>query len=451
MSDKRKVSADIAVAAVAVIVVAGGAAWFVLGGDEPAELSSASGTVAEAETVAEPAAAPVEAAVGESAQVTLNKARMALNADMLAEPPGQNALYFYSLALEADPENQEISDELNAVADTVSGMIRGHLENGNLAAAQSLVQRLELAVPDAAAIGEYGDAVARRQREVLDRAMEAARAGNERQAQRLLAQAGQLPDADAAEVALARREIAEVAQALAEEAERVAAAEAAQRAAEQEAAEQAAAAAAAAAPEPAPAASALETALAAIREHIAAGQLTGSDSAQAELVAAKSSFADADEITEVERVLVAAVERRAQREIAFEQLVDAEDSITALGELGADTTVADLSAALDEAYIRREGARVIPANDLSLVEAVPPVYPRAALRRDQEGWVEVEFTVNAEGRTENIEVVATADTAIFNKATINAVQQWQFEPRIFRGQAIDQRVMTRVVFQLTGS
>ena len=82
---------------------------------------------------------------------------------------------------------------------------------------------------------------------------------------------------------------------------------------------------------------------------------------------------------------------------------------------------------------------------------IAPVYPRSALRRGQEGWVEVEFTVSSDGSTAEVEVVSSSVAKVFDRASIRAVDQWQFRPRVFRGEPIDQRVRARISFTLQDS
>jgi TonB family protein len=59
---------------------------------------------------------------------------------------------------------------------------------------------------------------------------------------------------------------------------------------------------------------------------------------------------------------------------------------------------------------------------------VPPEYPREAFRRGQEGWVDVELTVDASGRVLGAEVIASQPRGLFERAALRAVRQWQFEP-----------------------
>ena len=92
-----------------------------------------------------------------------------------------------------------------------------------------------------------------------------------------------------------------------------------------------------------------------------------------------------------------------------------------------------------------------PSNDreYSLLERVPPIYPRSAERRDIEGYVVLQFTVTATGRARDIVVIEAVPRGVFNSASKAALEQWRFRPRTVDGKPVGVRgVRTRVVFQL---
>jgi protein TonB len=61
------------------------------------------------------------------------------------------------------------------------------------------------------------------------------------------------------------------------------------------------------------------------------------------------------------------------------------------------------------------------------------------LQRDIEGWVDVEFTVAANGAVQDVIVAETSHQMYFGDEAVSAVSQWRFEPRLIMGQAIPQR------------
>jgi protein TonB len=90
----------------------------------------------------------------------------------------------------------------------------------------------------------------------------------------------------------------------------------------------------------------------------------------------------------------------------------------------------------------------VSTRELVSVKTVPPRYPRRASDRGITGWVIVEFTVTTDGKTGDIEVQQSVPERIFNKAATDAVEQWTFEPVVYRGRTINQRAAARLSFAL---
>ena len=84
-----------------------------------------------------------------------------------------------------------------------------------------------------------------------------------------------------------------------------------------------------------------------------------------------------------------------------------------------------------------------------LVRAVQPDYPPDAYRSRSQGWVEVEFTVTADGAVSNAQVVNAEPSRIFNSAALNAVRRWSFKPKMENGKAVDDRIRRRIEFKLS--
>jgi len=89
---------------------------------------------------------------------------------------------------------------------------------------------------------------------------------------------------------------------------------------------------------------------------------------------------------------------------------------------------------------------------LSIVPLVRhnPQYPARALARGVEGQVQVKFDVTAAGVVENVSVVESSD-AQFDDATVEAVAQWRYLPRIAAGKRVaSEGVRTMIRFALEG-
>lgn len=75
---------------------------------------------------------------------------------------------------------------------------------------------------------------------------------------------------------------------------------------------------------------------------------------------------------------------------------------------------------------------------------IPPQYPPNALARGIEGWVLVEFTINAGGTVENIVVINGEPKGVFDRAAKRALKRWKYQPKIIDGRATAQLNMREI-------
>jgi len=83
-----------------------------------------------------------------------------------------------------------------------------------------------------------------------------------------------------------------------------------------------------------------------------------------------------------------------------------------------------------------------------VVKTSPPDYPPDAVRKHQEGWVEVEFTVSADGSVTGASVVNANPARVFNTSALRAVERWTFKPRMENGRAVEEKIRRRIEFKL---
>jgi len=108
-----------------------------------------------------------------------------------------------------------------------------------------------------------------------------------------------------------------------------------------------------------------------------------------------------------------------------------------------------LRQAIGEARQRRDDASaLVQAANLVRRRETPAVYPRDALLRGTEGWVDLEFTITAAGEPENLVVKAATPPRVFDNAALIALRQWRFEPIIRDGAPRAQRATLRMEFRL---
>lgn len=106
-------------------------------------------------------------------------------------------------------------------------------------------------------------------------------------------------------------------------------------------------------------------------------------------------------------------------------------------ETDADTAVAPLAA---EPGVQQR--------DLEPVATPDPAYPPGAFRQGISGWVEVEYTVTAQGSTTDFAVVAAEPRGVFDAAATAAVAGWKYRPRVVNGRPVAQRTSVTLRFSV---
>lgn len=96
-----------------------------------------------------------------------------------------------------------------------------------------------------------------------------------------------------------------------------------------------------------------------------------------------------------------------------------------------------------------DNAAEISPVELKRIKSVQPRTPRAAIRRGLDGWAEVAFTVTEAGLTTDWKVTASEPGETFDKAAIDAVKQWRFEPPIRDGEPVSQETKVRFKFMVS--
>lgn len=84
--------------------------------------------------------------------------------------------------------------------------------------------------------------------------------------------------------------------------------------------------------------------------------------------------------------------------------------------------------------------------DIMPLVRVNPEYPRRALQRGIEGWVQLQFTISAAGTTKDIKIVDAEPNNVFDDAALQAVARWRYNPRVENGVAVE-RVGVRILLR----
>ena len=98
-------------------------------------------------------------------------------------------------------------------------------------------------------------------------------------------------------------------------------------------------------------------------------------------------------------------------------------------------------------------ARATPSDDVKITDAVltrrvNPRYPTAAQRANQEGWVDVEFTVSGTGGVDGVSIVDAQPKHVFDRSAIDAVSKWEFTPATRNGEPMPVTMRRRIEFKL---
>lgn len=356
--------------------------------------------------------------------VELRKARLAADAEIFVFPASQSAIYYYGRVLRADPRHAIAAAELDAVLTRVSKDVSEHLVNEEYESAYEIAVLVAKLVPEHEIVLETQRVLDEQTEQLVEQVIQRAQDGDDDDAMEILAAVASLPGRNPEYITAVRDSITEIRDV------RVAA--------EQDRAQRARLADGEAK------AAWLEQTRAAIEQ----GNLVEPAGASArDLLAEQNSWTAEREMLTDE--FLAALLGAGQTRIDAGELDTAETLLYAAAELKRESEYLEtLRADLEDAFVAAQSNRVVSTRELVNVTTVPPRYPRRASNRAISGWVIVEFTVTTEGTTGEIEVRQSEPERIFNKAAVEAVEQWVFEPVTYRGRTINQRTAARLTFAL---
>jgi TonB family protein len=99
---------------------------------------------------------------------------------------------------------------------------------------------------------------------------------------------------------------------------------------------------------------------------------------------------------------------------------------------------------LQESYL----ANAVAASALTLQSSVPAVYPPDLLARGVEGWVDLEYVVDRDGRTRDVVATGASAPGRFDAAAVDAVRQFRYVPFERDGRTYERRIKMRMRFQV---
>lgn len=93
----------------------------------------------------------------------------------------------------------------------------------------------------------------------------------------------------------------------------------------------------------------------------------------------------------------------------------------------------------DAALEQQLQARLLPrrsARYAKLTKAPPAEYPRFLVKRGEGGWVDLSFTIAADGTTRNHSILFSTNPR-FAETVLNNLKGWRYEPRLLNGTPSD--------------
>jgi TonB family protein len=193
-------------------------------------------------------------------------------------------------------------------------------------------------------------------------------------------------------------------------------------------------------------------------QRIAQGRLLepAGDSAQHYVDLVSAAAPEFEGLADTRALLASRALAESRTALAANNLDRADAYLRAAAGAGAPAAdVSDLTAKLTAARTVRPAAAapqaptVLPENKLRRTYFVAPAYPARARERSTEGWVDLEFTVTKDGTTRDTVVRASEPADTFDRAALDAVRRWRYEPRVVNGAIVEQRVETRLRFKLS--
>jgi protein TonB len=86
---------------------------------------------------------------------------------------------------------------------------------------------------------------------------------------------------------------------------------------------------------------------------------------------------------------------------------------------------------------------------LTRVKGIEVEYPSDALRRNLEGWVELAYLVNADGKVASVSIADSNPAGVFDAAAIRALSRVRYKPTVQGGKPIAVRTKVRIAFKLS--
>jgi periplasmic protein TonB len=116
--------------------------------------------------------------------------------------------------------------------------------------------------------------------------------------------------------------------------------------------------------------------------------------------------------------------------------------------LGASAEMTALTQRLAQMKQATPGVPEVLEASLTRVKQIEVEYPSDALRRNLDGWVELAYLVNPDGKVASMSVIDSNPAGVFDAAAIRALSHVRYKPTMQGGKPVAVRTKVRIAFKL---
>lgn len=145
----------------------------------------------------------------------------------------------------------------------------------------------------------------------------------------------------------------------------------------------------------------------------------------------------------------AAILDQARAALDAAQPAKADTRLQMAAGLGASADLATLTQRLAQMKQATPGMPEVAEGTLTRVKGIQVEYPADALRKNVEGWVELEYVVTSDGKVASITVVNSNPTGVFDAAAVRALSRVRYKPVSQGGKPAAVGTKIRIAFKLS--
>lgn len=113
---------------------------------------------------------------------------------------------------------------------------------------------------------------------------------------------------------------------------------------------------------------------------------------------------------------------------------EAADTSTA----GISVDIPNIDTSVGDSGLGGIGGNLMQDGDATPIVRFEPKMPLKAKREGIEGWVRLRFSIEPDGSTSDIEVVAAEPKRVFDREATKALKRWKYKSKIVDGKAVKQ-------------